>query len=67
MTARKSIKKPKADKQIKVPAKAKAPEVKRINIASIGGVKMQDGLAVIVVDGKEETVKCAKASIVFEG
>jgi len=59
--------KPKADKQIKAPAKAKAPAARRIEVSGVASVLIQGGSALVIADGKQETVTCSNVAIVIEG
>jgi len=67
MAARKSIMKPKTDKAIKQAVAEKAPQGKRIAVASVGSVRMLNGGAVIVADGKKHLIEGSKVAIVIEG
>jgi len=60
---------PQADKQMVSPVAKPAPAQsdKRIEVSSVASVLVQDGAAIVVADGKQETVKCSKAEIVFKG
>jgi len=69
MAARKGLLKPKADKQIKVQAaeiKA-APNGECVVVASIGSVVVRGDVCLVSADGKTQTIKGGKASIIIEG
>ena len=67
MAAKKGMFEPKADKAIKAAVAEKAPSGKRIDVASVGSVRIMDGAALIVVDGKQQMIEGNKVAIVIEG
>jgi len=67
MAIRKQKDAPKSDKAIKQAEATKAPAGQRIEVKSIGSIRMLTDAAVVVADGGQQLLKGKKAYIVIEG
>lgn len=58
---------PASDKAIKQAIAKKAPAGERVEVRSVGSIRMLNDAAVVVADGKQQLLKGKKAYIVIEG